>query len=759
MSSKQPLTKKLSNTLERFPWLWRIANKLYGFHKFDPNRLHYKKQLSAEALPADISQPDILIDGQCLQTLTRQRGIGKYTIKFIHALAEQSPERNIWVFFTNITRQENIDLANQLINNPSLKNLQTFTIDVFNADNTTSISKAIENLSSKIESMNPKTLLMPSAFEKSRNVVPVTAISNILNVALLHDLIPLEFSKNLLTSNFSRSYYMWRLEGIKRFNLVLANSKTTAIAWHKFVGPHPPVKVIYGASGFTHVFAPTQVDVVREGFLVVTAEQKHKNTKLAIKAYCALSENIQKTHDLTIIGVRSEGHRKLLKTIGKSAKGKIHIPEYVSDKQLQYLYIKSKLLIIPSLSEGLSMPIFEAWSFGLVAIGACGTVAEEVIQSKTALFDPRSIDSLKNCILNLINSENIWNIELQKLNSRKLEFDWNKAAVSALNEIEEAQFQVNSRRALLIGTRTALSSFESGASLRINTITKLLIQHGFEVTLRNNFTFETKQNIQWDLIAVVSYSSANALKKVRNQTDFLWFDPTDSWTLSRWSMIKFGSLDHLPALIRDSWFVWTAPKLDLITFISSRDKNKEVLWWKNRIEPYVIPNVELKREVLPSMGIRLVFIGDGHYAPNAQAVNFLEKLQVLDPHLPPIHVYGKGYSVKKNSKIVFHGYQDSANMYYRDDIHVLPIFSGAGIKNKVVIALESGLRVITTREGANGIGWNPLLSVVATEREFITAIKENSLFGDVEESGSQIRYFEDQTQQLKEDLAHKFSTY
>ncbi len=278
-----------------------------------------------------------------------------------------------------------------------------------------------------------------------------------------------------------------------------------------------------------------------------------------------------------------------------------------------------------------------------------------------------------------------------------------------------------SKEALIIGTKVATADHESGASLRLQTVKHALEKSNFNVTVSplNMADFELTKH--WDLIVVISYSSARILRRARKQSRFLWFDPTDSWTVSRMSLFRDGDFKQIFALMRDLYWVWNSPKIDLLTFITRRDALAESIWWKSRTEPLIIPISNLVRNVNPSHEIRYVFIGDGNYGPNKRALVFLSKvLDYLNDEVI-IDVYGKNFYIE-DPRFRIHGYTINSEIYSDKDIHLAPVTSGAGLKLKVAIPLFNGLKVITTPEGSNGFRPNRLLKVARTPGAFASEI-------------------------------------
>ncbi len=278
------------------------------------------------------------------------------------------------------------------------------------------------------------------------------------------------------------------------------------------------------------------------------------------------------------------------------------------------------------------------------------------------------------------------------------------------------------KTALIICTEVAANGLESGASLRIQAIKKILGKQGFKTEIVSRTAAISYLDKRWDAVVLASFSTAKLSRSARKVTSFLWFDSTDSWSQTRRSLIRQGNYLQTFAYLRDIFFIWTAPRFELITFITSRDRQSERAWWLWRVRPLVFPVSHLDRTVRNSSVSRLVFAGDGHYPPNQQALRFLGQLVSILPQDLPVHVFGRGYDFT-HSGFIFHGYSSSSELYNSNDIHLAPIFSGAGLKLKVAIPLWNGLRVITTPEGANGFNQDAQIAIAQTPGEFLKKIQ------------------------------------
>jgi hypothetical protein len=308
------------------------------------------------------------------------------------------------------------------------------------------------------------------------------------------------------------------------------------------------------------------------------------------------------------------------------------------------------------------------------------------------------------------------------------------------------------KNALLIVTEFAASNLESGAKKRVSTIVFYLDRLGYRIEIQSLNQFMCKETNEKDLIVVISYACAKAVPKARHECNFLWFDATDSWNISRISRFFKGEITQIVALMRDHFYLRRVEYVDLFTFIAARDLRKEKRFIMGRSQNiFTLPNLTTQAKVNQEKLNRLVFIGDGFYGPNRKALRFLECLGDELPESKQISVIGRSLS-SKSKRIHCMGYVENDDLYYSDDIHVVPIFSGAGIKNKVTEPLALGLRVITTPEGANGIANNPNLHICKSVADFVTKIKElESEEFEPHKPGRSI-YLDDETHQVIELL-------
>jgi hypothetical protein len=285
------------------------------------------------------------------------------------------------------------------------------------------------------------------------------------------------------------------------------------------------------------------------------------------------------------------------------------------------------------------------------------------------------------------------------------------------------------RRALLISTPTAFSGSETGGGLRAIQIQMYLTSLNFQI---EHISAEEIQSLDfYDLICVVSFANARLLSKVRGHCDYLWYDATDSWRLTRRSLFRLSPTKEFLRLVRDFVYATAYRKADLVTYCTQRDLEADRCDFATCL---VMPNKMKPSSIDHDHGFRFVFVGPHSYPPNRSAIDFLITV-VNHPQFDtvPLHIYSQYLGNVSNARnVTFHPSTPFRELYGVNDIHLVPILHGAGMKYKTLVPLSLGLKVISTKEGAIGFIKSENLQVVSSLEEFkdamVRALKSSSHF-------------------------------
>lgn len=155
-------------------------------------------------------------------------------------------------------------------------------------------------------------------------------------------------------------------------------------------------------------------------------------------------------------------------------------------------------------------------------------------------------------------------------------------------------------------------------------------------------------------------------------------------------------------------------KADLITTVTEVDRSELRNYLKEK-PIFILTSLYEPRKNTPLFKDRknLIFVGNFNHKPNEDAVLFFTKeiFPLIKSKLPEIKFYIVGNNptekVKalKSDQIIITGWVPDVKEYIdKCRVEVVPLRYGAGYKGKVGEALSSGIPIVTTSIGAEGIG-------------------------------------------------------
>ena len=275
-------------------------------------------------------------------------------------------------------------------------------------------------------------------------------------------------------------------------------------------------------------------------------------------------------------------------------------------------------------------------------------------------------------------------------------------------------------RSALLVSRVGNSTVSSGIGRRVEEIAEFLI--GLNFSVERVQTIGHSRLKSYDLICVCSFVNAFQLFFASGKCSFLWFDSMDSWRLTRKSLLRDKPLKECIKFVRDYLGTVFYKKVDVITYCSKRDAKIDSL---KHSKVKIFTPKQIPTQKLLDFGKRYVFVGPSDYYPNRTAYEYLISLANQNYFKNvKLHIYGMSSMYLENHADVFlHGVCPDREVYGQRDTHLVPLWSGAGIKYKTLVPLSLGIRVISTIEGANGFLTNPLLLICRMHEDFQTALE------------------------------------
>jgi glycosyltransferase involved in cell wall biosynthesis len=246
-------------------------------------------------------------------------------------------------------------------------------------------------------------------------------LAPIYSLALLHTSKPFAYTlhdvqENHYTENFFWWQRVWRhqvhTQLLARAARIICESRFVKADIIRFfcvperqiaVMPAPPLRRPFLADTSSDRLQAVRVRLqLPEKFLFYPAQfWVHKNHLRLIEAF---AEAVIEVPDLKLVltGKKRDEYDVVMRAIGKfGLSDKVCHLGYVAQEDLQAIYQLATALIMPSLFESVSIPIYEAFQAGTPVMASDILAIPEQVGDAGLLFDPTSVASIKQAILTM----------------------------------------------------------------------------------------------------------------------------------------------------------------------------------------------------------------------------------------------------------------------------------------------------------------------------------------------------------------------
>jgi hypothetical protein len=151
---------------------------------------------------------------------------------------------------------------------------------------------------------------------------------------------------------------------------------------------------------------------------------------------------------------------------------------------------------------------------------------------------------------------------------------------------------------------------------------------------------------------------------------------------------------------------------DKIVVFNENDKNLLLKYNKNVcLSPFGIPQKLITRSSPSTFFNRFIFIGGEYHNPNFKGLQwFLNEVYIpnYDSIEWPIYIIGKWSEAFRNlyskyPKIIFEGLVPDLDIYYENSVLLSSVFSGSGLRTKILHAFANKVPVISTSFACEGL--------------------------------------------------------
>lgn len=391
------------------------------------------------------------IDGQSLQTASRQRGIGRYVRELIKAICEGGYGIEVSISFNAAMADQAIaarDHVKQWIHPDNIHVWQGLAEAGEAHIGYTERRKLSEiALSHHVACLQPDIALSASPFEGADDVaVPLSPDWHCHTpiASMFYDAIPHRYANEYLTNPIRKLCYYRRLNFYKKFDANLCISEYSKSEADSLSGNRNSTNISAGVSS-------DFIDILRDGsscssfryskaVLNVGSLDWRKNVGGLIEAFSKLPDFLKDEVKLVLVGdympeqmerVTESWHRHNLPLRNLIALG------HISDSELVSLYQSVSLVVQPSLLEGFGLTALEAMSCGTPVIGAATGALPEILGDPDLMFDPNEPRQIADRITQFFLKPQQRAESIAKGLERARQFSWKRSAELATNAMVE----------------------------------------------------------------------------------------------------------------------------------------------------------------------------------------------------------------------------------------------------------------------------------------------------------------------------------
>jgi glycosyltransferase involved in cell wall biosynthesis len=403
----------------------------------------------------------IVIDLQGIQTVSRFRGIGRYTLALTQAVLRHRGAHEIFIVLNGLF-QETI----QPIRDTFKDLLPEANICIWEApapgpvrecDSSDTWRRTVgEKLrEAYLSSLKPDLIWISSLFEgyTDNAITGIKLNGKIPVIVTLYDLIPLLNPTVFFQDKRFEQYYLRQISQLKQADKCLAISAASAqeacLALNTredWISTLP--------SGYDLRFRPvailpqekerlySQLGITKSFIMYVGTDDDRKNLPRLIQAYAQLPESIRRAHQLLMVGKLSlDGNgdfilKKSTKKYGVS-NDELLLIDYIDDDALVKLYNLCEVFVLPSWHEGFGLPLVEAMACGAAAIGSNISSIPDVLGYSDALFDPFDVSSISQKLEEVLRNKN-FRTQLREHGLKQVKkFSWDESARISMKLFEQ----------------------------------------------------------------------------------------------------------------------------------------------------------------------------------------------------------------------------------------------------------------------------------------------------------------------------------
>lgn len=163
--------------------------------------------------------------------------------------------------------------------------------------------------------------------------------------------------------------------------------------------------------------------------LSVSARRPHKNLSGLLQAFAGLAEGPL----LVLPGYATPFEGELAAEVSRlGLSRRVRLLGWVSEEDLEALYLAANCFVFPSLAEGFGLPVLEAMERGLPVACSDASSLPEVAGDAARYFDPRDVPEMRRAIAELLEDSALRSRLAAAGRDRARLFSWERAAAETV---------------------------------------------------------------------------------------------------------------------------------------------------------------------------------------------------------------------------------------------------------------------------------------------------------------------------------------
>ena len=420
----------------------------------------------------------IVIDLQSLQTQSRFRGIGRYSLALTKAIIKNKKDHEIVIALSNLfpdTIEEIKEEFKELLPKQNIK--------IWNAISPTKECEEENKPNRKtsqllreifLSNLKPDIILISSLFEGYIDdaVLSIQEYkTKIPTATILYDLIPFISPQKYLSHKPTSLWYYNKIDMLKKSNALLSisnSAKKEAIDYLNFnENSITNISTAVDTTIFKKVEVPSsfkeKYNITKPFLMHTSAYEPRKNFIELIEAFAQIKKEVREKYQLVFVCKLSPEQEIELYDIAKKnnlSKDELILTGFIPDEDLVLFYSSCHLFVFPSQHEGFGLPVLEAMCCGAAVIGSNTSSIPEVIELKEALFDPFNIESISSKIYEALTNQEFYEKLLENSKIQSAKFSWDKSAKIAIEALEKTVLKsTNDLKQLQNQTKKKLAYF------------------------------------------------------------------------------------------------------------------------------------------------------------------------------------------------------------------------------------------------------------------------------------------------------------